>query len=168
MSLLLRRRALLAPTENTGRLYLYNNGSSPVEFAKTFRTYNNPGTFEYADGYLKFTMANNSSSSNPRRAHCVSQTKVDLTGYSKLCSSYACDYENGNIRLCLWTELSTSLYDLNYVTCSPEVPLKTDSSGILELPLADWQGEYYVGLFLHKNGGLGYSQTIQVPQIWLE
>ncbi len=168
MSLLLRRRSLLASGAGDKRFYLYDRGSSPVTFARTFRTYNNTGTFEYADGYLKFTLNSTSGMSNPRRIHCVSQTLVDMTGYSKLCCSYACDYQNGNIRLCLWDTLGSSLYDVSYVKCSDEVELTTNSSGVLELPLADWQGEYYAGIFLYKGGGKANNQTITADRIWLE
>lgn len=168
MSLLLRRRTLLSSPTDDKKLYLYDRGSSPVTFARTFKTYNNPGTFEYADGYLKFTMNSTSGISNPRRGHCVSQTLVDMTGYTKLCCSYACNYQNGNIRLCLWEELNSSLYDVSYVKCSDEVELTGNSSGVLELPVTDWQGEYYAGIFLYKGAGKPNNQTITVDQIWLE
>lgn len=176
MSLLFRRRSLLVPTEADNRFYLYNRGDSFIKFKKIFRTYNNTGDFydgtptgtnhELYPNNIVLTLK--ATGTYVGRNHCVSETKVDLTGYSKLCCSYQAEYSYAYIRLCLWNEVGTSLYDVSYIASSTEKQAANDLTGVLELSLADWQSEYHVGIFVNKGTNRAGVDAFAVDRIWLE
>lgn len=156
----------------SGEVPVYMNGIVNTEFVAEGLTHKVTGgatvTFNADNIHLK--TFNNASTNTWARAYVWTAGKVDTTGFSTVCVQ-ASTHEAVSAGFGkLYVFLSPSIFSSQNGQSStiPVAKVAITEDGVARLEIADFQGEYYVGVMGMPSGSWNTWGNAKVTKIWLE
>lgn len=176
--LLLRRRELLVSLDEEAvrKLMLFALGDKCTDITsgwtmEKLTTTGNGGAGTFTtyggEGCMQFSAASTSGYSNPRRMNFLSNSKIDTTGYTRLCIDWH-GVKSTSVKMYLGLYSSNTAKETAYTrggsfSASVALTRQTDY-----LDISAYQGSYYIGGFYYKAADVSSTHTARIFNLWLE